>query len=140
MKVTDDNERDAIEKMERATSAAVKKLVTTFLASRNRPPDQLQVTFVTGIRLATHLNFQIIGTGFQPFLIWAMSRGANIYVTIAAPGVEEVIVQQRLFSVTESEGRRTNSPMAVRRTLDAKHPPVRITVAVVGVFNDASLV
>jgi len=139
MKMTNDNERDAMKMTQLAASAAVQKLAATYLAIRNLPPDQLQVTFVTDRRSATHLNFQIIGTGFQSFLIWATARGANIYVTIAAPGVEKVIVQQRLFSVTESEGRRTNSPMAVRRTLDAKRPPGRITVEVVGVFKDASL-
>ena len=138
MKMTNDNERDAMKMTQLAASAAVQKLAATYLAIRNLPPDQLQVTFVTDRRSATHLNFQIIGTGFQSFLIWATARGANIYVTIAAPGEEDVTVQQRLYSVTESEGRRTNSPMAVRRTLDAKPPPGRITLDVVGIFKDAS--
>jgi hypothetical protein len=138
MKLTNDDERDAMKMTQLAASAAVQKLVAAYLAIRNLPLDQLQVTFVTGSSFATHLNFQIIGTGFQPFLIWATARGANIYVTIAAPGEEDVTVQQRLYSVTESEGRRTNSPMAVRRTLDAKNPPGRFTVEVVGIFKDAS--
>ena len=46
MKVTNDNERDSMKMTQLAASAAVQKLAATYLAIRNLPPDQLQVTFV----------------------------------------------------------------------------------------------
>ena len=123
MKATDDNDRVATKMTAMATCAAMEKLVAAFNAQHNMPPDQLRVIFVTKKRFAMHLNFQLIGTGYPLFLVWAtMARGSNIDVAIEIPGKEQATAQQRIYCVSERDGMLFNSPMAVRSHLAATRP------------------